>query len=221
MCAITSDPFPLFLFCQKFIQNILNRRLVLYTDVFGSLPEEQAGFREGYSTVDHIFSFYAMAQKQFSKNEKLYVVFIDYGKCLDSINRKALFKILECNGITGNFLNAIKALYTTVLAAVRNKGETSYYFQCPNRLKQGCLLSPKLFTIFTAEASKFVSAHAKHGVHFMPGVNVFFADDAILVSGTNKGLKNKLNRVLKACMCFNNFTHSYSFVHCSVRNLEI
>ena len=40
----------------------------------------------------------------------------------------------------------------------------------------------------------------------MPGVNLFFADDAILVSGTISGLKNKLNRVLKACMCFNNFT---------------
>ena len=77
MCAITSDPFPLLLFCQKYIQNILNRRLVLYTDVFGLLSEEQAGFREGYSTVDHIFSLYAMVQKQFSKNEKLYVVFID------------------------------------------------------------------------------------------------------------------------------------------------
>ena len=112
-------------------------------------------------------------------------------------------------------------VYTTVLAAVRNNGETSYYFQCSNRLKHGCLLSPKLFTIFTAEASKFINTHAKHRVQLMPGVNLFFADDAILVPGTISGLKNKLNRVLKACMCFNNFPHSYSFVHCIVRNLEI
>ena len=47
MCAITSNPFPLLLFCQKFIQNILNRRLTLFTDVFGLLPEQEAGFKEG------------------------------------------------------------------------------------------------------------------------------------------------------------------------------
>ena len=57
MCAITSEPFPLLLFCQNFIQNILNRRLILYTYVFGLLPEEQAGFREGYSTVDNFIFF--------------------------------------------------------------------------------------------------------------------------------------------------------------------
>ena len=160
----------------------------MFTDALFLLPEEQAGFREGYSTVDHDFSLYAMVQKQFSKNEKLYMVFIDYRKCFDSIIRTALFKILECNGITGNFLSAIKALYTSVLAAVRNDGETSYYFQCPNRLKQGRLLSPKLFTIFTAEVSKFINAHAKHGVQFMPGLKtihrLFFADCPILVLGT-------------------------------------
>ena len=156
------------------------------------LPEEHAGFRDGYSTVDHIFSLYAMVQK-------LYVAFIDYRKCFGSINRQALFKTLEYNGITGTFLNAIKALYTTVLAAVRNNGETSNYFQCLIGLKQGCLLSPKLFTIFIAEVSKFINAHAKNGVQFMPGLktihHLFFADDAILVSDTISDLQNKLNLI--------------------------
>ena len=105
-----------------------------------------------------------MVQKQFSMNQKLSVAFIDYRKYFDSINRQALFKTRECNGISGNFLNAIEALYTTVLAAVRNNGETSNYFQCPIGLKQGCLLSPKLFTIFTAEVLKLINPHAKHRV---------------------------------------------------------
>ena len=109
-----------------------------------------------------------MVRKQFSKNQKLCVAFIGYRKCFDSINRQALFKTLECNGITGTFLNTIKALYATVLAAVRNNGEISNYFQCPIGLKQGCLLSPKLFTIFIAEVSKFINTQAKHVVQFMP-----------------------------------------------------
>ena len=141
-----------------------------------------------------------MVQKQFSKNQKLYVAFIDYRKCLYSINRQALFKTLECNGINGTFLNAIKAFYTTVLAAVRNNSETSNYFQCPNRLKQGCLLSPKLYTLFTAEVSKFINVHAKHdsSIYARSKNNprlIFRADDAILVSDSISGLQNKLNLI--------------------------
>ena len=91
-------------------------------------------------------------------------------------------------------------MYTTVLPAVRNSDETSNYFPCPIiGLKQSCLLSPKLFTIFVAEVSKFINAHAKHGVQFTPGLktihHLFFADDAILVSDTISGLQNKLNLI--------------------------
>ena len=97
------------------------------------------------------------------------------------------------------FLNSIKALYTTVLAAVINNGGTSNYFQCPIGLKQGCLLSPKLFTIFIAEVSKLINAPAKHGVQFTPGLetthHLFSADCPILVSGTIRGLQNKLNLI--------------------------
>ena len=195
-------PMSLTSLLSKVYASILNRRFTLFADALGLLPEEQAGFRESYSTVDDIFSLYAMVQKQFSKNQKLYVAFIDYRKCFDSINRQALFKTVECNGITGTFLNPIEVLYTTVLAAVRNNSETSNYFQCPIVFKQGCLLSPKLFTIVIAEVSKFskiINPHATHGVQFTPGLKTthhfFFADDAILVSDTFSGLQNKLNLI--------------------------
>ena len=55
---------------------------------------EQAGFREGYSTIDHIFSLYAMIKKQFTKDRKLYVTcFVDYRKAFDYVDREALFNI--------------------------------------------------------------------------------------------------------------------------------
>ena len=37
------------------------------------IPEEQGGFLEGYSAIDHIFTLYSMIMLQFSKNKKLYV----------------------------------------------------------------------------------------------------------------------------------------------------
>ena len=122
------------------------------------------------------------------------MAFIDYSKCFDSINRQTLFKTL---GITGNFLNAIKALYTTVLAAVRNNGEMSNYFQCSIGLKQGCLLSPNYLQYLSQKFQSLLMLMLS--TEFMPGLkaihHLFFVDDAILLSDAISGLQNKLNLI--------------------------
>ena len=74
---------------SKIYTAVLDKRLGVFTNTNNIIPEEQAGFREGYSTIDHIFSLYAMIQKQFTKDRKLYVCFVDYKKAFDSVNREA------------------------------------------------------------------------------------------------------------------------------------
>ena len=182
---------------SKIYTAVLDKRLGVFTNTNNIIPEEQAGFREGYSTIDHIFSLYAMIQKQFTKDRKLYVCFVDYKKAFDSVNREALFKILECNGISGDYLKAIKSIYKSVLAAVKKDGKLSEYFDCPSGLKQGCLLSPKLFTIFMTEISKALNKDGNHGIQFISNYplifHLLFADDLSLVSDTVGGLQNQLN----------------------------
>ena len=142
-----------------------------------------------------------MIQKQVNKYRKLYVCFVDYRKAFDSVNREALFNILERNGISGDYLEAIKGIYKSVLAAVKQDGKYSEYFNCPSGLKQGCLLSPKLFTIFMTEISKALNEDGKHGIQFLSNYplifHLLFADDLSLVSDTVSGLQNQLN-ILKA-----------------------
>ena len=48
---------------SKVYTHILNKRLSEWAEVEEKILGEQAGFRAGYSTVDHIFSLYAMVQK--------------------------------------------------------------------------------------------------------------------------------------------------------------
>ena len=176
---------------------ILDKRLDDFMNTNSILPEEQAGFRKGYSTIDHIFSLYAMISMQFSKNKKLYVCFVDFQKAFDSINREALFRILEQNGITGNFLLTIKSIYQSVSAAVRHEDELSDYFDCPTGLKQGCLLSPKLFSIFMTEISYALNNECDNGIQFLPNCKIIFhllfADDIILVSDSVEGLQHQIN----------------------------
>merc|ERR1711867_419658 len=98
-----------------------------------------------------------MITKQRSMNRKLYVSFVDYSRCYDTINKNDLFTVLERNGISGNSLDCIKNIYTSVNACIRNNGEFSEYFECPIGLKQGCLLSPRLFLIFISEVSRAIN----------------------------------------------------------------
>ena len=190
-------PISLTSLLSKVYTNILNKRLTLFVESNNILPIEQAGFREKFSTVDHIFTLYSLIHKQFAKNRKLYVAFIDYSKCFDTVNKHAMFNVLERNGIRGDMLESIKSLYSKVSACIRNNGEMSDYFECPNGLKQGCMLSPRLFTIFISEISRVLNATCTSGIQFLANFaiihHLFFADDVILVSDTVQGLQNKLD----------------------------
>ena len=138
-----------------------------------------------------------MITKQFSMDRKLYVAFVDYSKCFDIVNKHALFNVLEKNGITGSILECIKSIYENVFACIKNHDEFSEFFECPIGLKQGCMLSPRLFTIFISEVSRVINSTCSSGIQFLSNLaiihHLFFADDIILVSDTAQGLQQKLN----------------------------
>ena len=190
-------PISLTSLLSKVYTSILNKRLSIYVDNLNILPEEQAAFRSNFSTVDHIFTLYSLVKKQFYQNRKLYVAFIDYKKCFDSVRREALFNVLQRYGINGNFLNALKSIYSNVFSAVKCNGKLTEFFECPIGLKQGCVLSPLLFNIFISEVSRSINLEGLHGLQLVPNENIlnhlFYADDNCIFSTTPRGLQSKLN----------------------------
>ena len=80
---------------SKVYTHILNKRLAEWVERGDKIVEVQAGFRAGYSTVDHIFTHYATVQNFSLKNRKLYVASINFEKALDSVNRNALRAVLR------------------------------------------------------------------------------------------------------------------------------
>ena len=185
---------------SKVYTHVLNKRLKVWAENEEKIIEQQAGFRSNYSTIDHIFTLYSIVEKTLSSNSKLYVAFVDFKKAFDSVNRNALWNVLRKSGVNGKLYMALKAVYSSVLACVRVNGRYSDYFECFNGVKQGCLLSPHLFSFFINELAVELSKKGKHGVQIIPGtIEIFlllFADDVVLLSQTVKGLQNQLN-VLK------------------------
>jgi hypothetical protein len=114
-----------------------------------------------------MFTLMACVQKQLSLHRKLYVAFIDFEKCFDSINRNLLWSVLVKNGITGKFLRCLKSMYLSVKARVRAGAKLTDLINCSLGVKQGDSCSPVLFSIFINELAVEVIRNGKHGVNFL------------------------------------------------------
>ena len=65
-------------------------------------------------------------------------------------------------------LRMLKRMYNTVRACVRRGSENTEYFKCLQGLKQGCLASPTLFSLFINELAHDIISQGKHGLQFSP-----------------------------------------------------
>ena len=189
----------------KIYTAILTRRVTFYTNIYSKISESQAGFRDGYSTTDQGFILYSLIHKYLSKKRgKLYVAFVDLTKAFDSINRSKLWKVVSKTGIKGKLYNNLLSMYHSVKACVRtNEGLTSF-FNCPIGLKQGCLASPILFSIFINELATEVENSNLRGVQLFPDLAeillLMFADDLALISDSINGLQRLLNILHTFCV---------------------
>lgn len=67
----------------KLFSSIINKRINLTLQT--RQPIEQAGFRKGYSTIDHIHTMELLIEKYREKNRPLYIAYIDYQKAFDCV----------------------------------------------------------------------------------------------------------------------------------------
>ena len=69
---------------------------------------------------------------------------------------------------------ALRGLYNSVIACVRDICSYSDYFACPGSMKQGCLLIPLMFSFFINELAIEVPKTGKHRIQLIPGTTDFF-----------------------------------------------
>ena len=165
----------------KLFTCILNNRLFNYLECLGLLCEEQAGFRKGYGTVDHIFNLKCLIDMYLFRRKKLYCAFVDYRKAFDSVNRVLLWQKLLRNGIDGKILIIIQNLYKKAKSCVRDGNNFSEYFVSNVGVRQGENLSPLLFSVFLNDLTDFLS-HAYDGLTDICNIShLLFDDDDIEV----------------------------------------
>ena len=79
----------------KLLVGMLNERLTEFVEKFKIVNENQAGFRKGYRTTDHIFTLFSVINQTINvKKKSLYVCFIDFKKAFDKVYH-VLLSVLE------------------------------------------------------------------------------------------------------------------------------
>ena len=117
------------------------------------------------------------------KNKSPMILSIDAEKAFDKIQHPFLIKALQKVGIEGTYLNIIKATYDKPTANIILNGEKLKEFPLRSGTRQGCLLSPLLFSPVLE-----VLATAAREVKELRGIQIgkeevklsLFADDMIL-----------------------------------------
>jgi hypothetical protein len=189
---------------SKLYCSVLVARLNFFAYMYQKISESQSGFKVGYSTVDNAFVLRSIIERYIHrKRGKLYVAFVDFQKCFDTIDRSLLWQTLRNSGVKGRLFYALQSMYTSVKACIRCNNERSQYMNCTIGLKQGCLASPILFSFFIDELEHVMNNSEITGIQLHPDITqimlLMFADDLALLSDTIVGLQRQLNVLSDFC----------------------
>ena len=201
----------------KVFTALLNKRLKAYIDTQGGLSEAQAGFRDGYSTIDHIFSLHMLIKLYTSrKGKKLYCAFVDFKKAFDLVDRSKLWRKMIEGGMSGRVLQIIQNVYKRAKLSVRLNGTLSQSFTSNIGVLQGEILSPILFAFFLNDFEPYL-AQQYPGASVDPDKNaknikdeeldtflklyvLLYADDSILLAESAEALQDALDALHEYCL---------------------
>ena len=174
------------------------------------------GFINGKGTRDAIFQLRMISEriidlnaekvregKKTTKRKKLYLCFVDYQKAFDRLKHDKLAEVMEKAGIPELERRLIINLYWRQHAAVRWDGEVGREVVVERGVRQGCVISPLLFNLY----SEFMIKEAlekEEGIKFK-GVNITdlrYADDAVLVADKRKNMQTMIDRLNETCKAY-------------------
>ena len=155
----------------------------------------QFGFRPGSGTREGVFCYNILAQKHLEVDKDMYTCFIDYSKAFDRVHHSQLIQCLEKIGIDGKDIRVIANLYWHQKAAIRVQDQLSPLIPIQRGVRQGCVLSPYLFNIYTEfifRESNDLEGITIHGQNIN---NLRYADDTALLADNKDNLQKIVNKV--------------------------
>lgn len=111
------------------------------------LRKNQNGFRPERGTVAHILALRRILEGIRDKKLPATLVFVDFSKAFDSIDRDNMFAILKSYGVHERMLQLIISIYEKTMAKVTSPDGDTLLFKILAGIMQGDTLAPYLFII--------------------------------------------------------------------------
>ena len=162
---------------------ILQARFQQYVNC--ELPDVQAGFRKGRGTRDQIANIHWIMEKAREFQKNIYLCFIDYAKAFDCVDHNKLWKILKEMGIPNHLTCILRNISVGHKATVRTGHGKTDWFQIGKGVRQGCILSPRLFNLYAEYTMRNAGLEEGQAGIMIAGRNINnlrYADDTTLMA---------------------------------------
>ena len=106
------------------------------------LRKEQYSFRKGRRCVNEIFTLRLIIEECLSYQTPLVLSFTNYEQAFDSVDRRALAKVLSMYGIPDKYTKATSAMYENNIAAIKVGNEVSSWFRIKSRVNRVVFYHP-------------------------------------------------------------------------------
>lgn len=179
----------------KVFLRILHSRL--WRKIDENISETQFGFRNGLGTRDALFSVQVLTQKCLDQQRNVFACFIDYEKAFDNVRHDKLMSLLKQIGLDGRDIRIIKNLYWNQSAHIKIGSMTTSDIQILKGVRQGCILSPLLFNLYSESIFQEALEDLEVGIRVngKPINNIRYADDTVLLASDEKELQCLVDRV--------------------------
>ena len=147
------------------------------------IAKTQFGFVPDKGTRNAIFTLSMLMERCIEVQKDLYICFIDYFKAFDKVKHEKLFEMLNQLDIDGKDLRVLRNLYWDQTAAVGVGGELSEYTNIKRGVRQGCVMSPDLFNLYSEVILRNLDGSEGLKANGENLNNLRYADDTSLLAG--------------------------------------
>jgi exonuclease III len=180
----------------KIFANILANRLKEIIYETRLINNSQNGFVKGKTIHQKIFNLISIIKHAKINDRDLWIAYLDITKAYDTVSHSALAITLEKSGFPTPFVTLVNNLYKNNTARIITSHGLTNHVHILRGVKQGCPLSPILFTIFLNPLLDWLNDTDDGYIIEQVSYNTnAFADDLNLLSGDKSKMQNMLNKI--------------------------
>ena len=149
----------------------------------------QYGFRADCGTRNAVVNLKVLSQRSIQMQTDIYLCFVDYTKAFDRLVDNELMHFLVDLERDDKDLRLIQNLYYQQEAGIRINDTVSKIVPIKRGVRQGCVLSPDIYSLFSENLMRTIKNLPGIGVGCVIVKNLRYADDTVLIAKNKEDLQ--------------------------------